>query len=174
MFISLMRLVSSANAADVPNASAAAKSANSSGFLGEGPALIDFPAQGRTRVDAPVSKRVILISPYLAIIQFLPCLTFLRTGFSKKRVGDMVFVDVRNVDYEKTGALMDARVVTLHYAQLIVRHGSAAATADLRVLVGIRIGQRVGRILQIRHQVVRGPTGEAFDVRILDDRLVEF
>src|SRR5262245_56230192 len=48
----------------------------------------------------------------------------------------------------------------------------APATTDLGVLMGIRIGQRVGRLLQIRHQVIRGPTGGAFDARILDDRLV--
>src|SRR5262245_40200160 len=31
----------------------------------------------------------------------------------------------------------------------------APATTDLGVLMGIRIGQRVGRLLQIRHQVIR-------------------
>src|SRR5262249_2547251 len=50
---------------------------------------------------------------------------------------------------------------------------STSGAGDLWVFTGIRIGQRVFRILQIRHQVVRRPTGGTSNVRITYDRLVE-
>ena len=53
------------------------------------------------------------------------------------------------------------------------RYYSAATTADAWRLVRIHRRHRVRRVLQIGPQVVRGSAGEAADVRIFDDRLVE-
>ena len=50
---------------------------------------------------------------------------------------------------------------------------ATTSTDGLRMIIGVRTGQWIGRILEIRHQVVRGPTGGAFDVRIFDDGLIE-
>ena len=49
----------------------------------------------------------------------------------------------------------------------------AARAADAWRLVRIQSRYRIRRVLQIRPQVGRGSAGEAADVRIFDDRLVE-
>src|SRR5437868_13484477 len=59
-------------------------------------------------------------------------------------------------------------------ARVTIRTDWLVATRDgLRHFVRIQRGDWIRRILKIWHQVVGGTAREAFDVRILHDRLVE-